>query len=441
MFLLFLYGYTVFISCKKKNFNEDGITTIVPGALQVLSINPSAAQLGNTVTILGKNFGTVASIVGVKINNTTVPFNLINDTMITVVIPSGIGSGAVAVTKNTTSVTGPSFEYLFTGRSSLYAGSDNLMYSFPTAATNINFAQLEGFDVDAAGNMFVCDYVNKRVVKINPAGTASTYFGVFPGVTIPNNLPFQSNFSPSDVSVDAANKIYVSSGNNVLYSFRNDSAIVIAGTGATGYFNSNTYYATFNLPRAMQYISNTQVLVSDLNNHCIRNINPSDYSSNVTTLSATNAAGDAVGTAAATRFNLPAFISKEDNNNILIADFNNAKIKRVNISTGATSTVIGSTAGNVLGPIASARITKPNCAVRDNLGNILIAEYESGYIKCISPSGVVYNLMGSGNITGYAEGLGAAARFKQLGKVVTVGNKTFYIGDIGNKRIRKIILE
>jgi hypothetical protein len=437
---LSFFGLTIFISCKKKNFNEDIINPTGPGAVLVTSINPAYAQSGNTVTITGKNFGTVASIVGVKINGTTVAYNLLNDSTITVVIPLGIGSGAIAVTKNSATTTGPNFEYLFTGRTTLLAGNGSTTPATGTATT-IGFNQLEGFDIDATGNMFVCDFTGQKIIKISATGNAAPYVGFSPTGILPGSANVPNNFGPTDVSLDATGKIFITSGNHNIYSFKNDTFNTISGVNSPGYLNTVAYASQYNLPRAIKSISNTKVLVSDLSNSCIRSVDPSNISSFVTTLAGTNTAGDAVGAATTARFNLPAFITQEDNNNILVADFNNAKIKRVNIATGAVSTVIGSAAGNVLGPVATARITKPNGAVKDNLGNILIAEYESGYVKCISPSGIVYNLVGDGTIAGYQEGLGAGARFKQLGKIIATGNKTFYVGDLGNKRIRKIILE
>jgi hypothetical protein len=435
-----------FVACKKKNFNEELVNQnpTGPGAVVINAISPTYAQYGNTITIAGKNFGTLASSVGVKINGTTIAFNLLSDSIITATIPIGVGSGPVAITKNNATTTGPNFEYLFTGRTSLFAGNGDVSPVYGTATT-VGFRQLEGFDFDNSGNMFICDYLGQRVVKVATNATVTYHCGYNVGAgNIGQSGPssFYQGFTPSDITISATNRPYITDGGqHTICTFRNDSALYIAGAFQSGYSNTVAYASQFNLPRSIKLSSNNKLLVSDLNNHCIRNIDPSSTSSFVTTLAATNSAGDAVGAAANARFNLPAFITQEDNNNILVADFNNAKIKRVNITTGNVTTVVGSTAGNVLGPIANARITKPNCAVKNNQGNILIAEYESGYVKCISPSGIVYNLVGNGTITGYQEGAGTAARFKQLGKIIAYGNNTFYLADIGNRRIRKIILE
>jgi hypothetical protein len=432
-----------FVACKKKNFNEEIVNQnpTGPGAVVINAISPTYAQYGNTITITGKNFGTLASSVGLKINGTSVAFNLLNDSTITATIPVGVGSGPVAITKNNATTTGPNFEYLFTGKTTLFAGNGDVTPDTANSATAIGFSQLEGFDFDAAGSLFACDFTGQKIIRVRTTGTAAPFIGYFFGGTTTGTIP--STFTPTDVSFDANGKLYISSGNHRIYSVLNNANTfaTIAGIGTAGYTNTVAYASQFNLPRSIKFISNNKLLVGDLNNHCIRNIDPSSTSAFVTTLAATNSAGDATGAAANARFNLPAFITQEDHNNILVADFNNAKIKRVNITTGNVTTVVGSTAGNVLGPVANARISKPNCAVKDNQGNILIAEYESGYVKCISPSGIVYNLVGNGTITGYQEGAGTAARFKQLGKIIAYGNNTFYLADIGNRRIRKIILQ
>jgi hypothetical protein len=43
----------VFVSCKKKNFNEENTNPGGAAAVQVISLVPNAAQYGSTVTIQG----------------------------------------------------------------------------------------------------------------------------------------------------------------------------------------------------------------------------------------------------------------------------------------------------------------------------------------------------------------------------------------------------
>ena len=57
--------------------------------------------------------------------------------------------------------------------------------------------------VDAAGNVYVTDKDNNRVLKLAA------------GSTTPSVLPFTGD-GPQDVAVDAAGNVYVTSGNQVV---------------------------------------------------------------------------------------------------------------------------------------------------------------------------------------------------------------------------------
>ena len=82
--------------------------------------------------------------------------------------------------------------------------------------TAASFSQPSGVAVDAAGNVYVADFVNMLIRKISPAGVVSTFAGSGVQGNI-NGTGTAASFSyPSDVAVDAAGNVYVGDGHGLI---------------------------------------------------------------------------------------------------------------------------------------------------------------------------------------------------------------------------------
>ncbi|NDC41893.1 MAG: hypothetical protein EBZ77_10140, partial [Chitinophagia bacterium] len=75
-------------------------------------------------------------------------------------------------------------------------------------ATAAQFIQITGFTFDRAGNIYVADYGNRRVRKINAAGTINAYAGG--GSALGDGGPATAALMyPADVAVDAAGNVFI----------------------------------------------------------------------------------------------------------------------------------------------------------------------------------------------------------------------------------------
>jgi streptogramin lyase len=100
------------------------------------------------------------------------------------------------------------------------------------------------------------------------------------------------------------------------------------------------------------------------------------------------------------------------------------------------STVAGSTAGSDDGPAATAKFNGPVGIAVDASGNVYVADSQNHRIRKITPSGVVSTLAGS--TSGYADGTGTAAQFKQPCDLVVAPDGQIYVLEFENHKIRKV---
>ncbi len=81
-------------------------------------------------------------------------------------------------------------------------------------ATQAAFGDLRGLAADQAGNLYIGDYGNNRVRRVDAAGIVTTIAGIgTAGIFLENGdggLPSNSRLSPSGLALDAAGNLYIS---------------------------------------------------------------------------------------------------------------------------------------------------------------------------------------------------------------------------------------
>jgi len=210
------------------------------------------------------------------------------------------------------------------------------------------------------------------------------------------------------------------------------NVIVTTFAGSTaGYADGNGTQAKFNSPTGLTVDASGNVYVADLLNSKIRKITPDGT---VSTIAGTTA-GYLDGAGADAKFNKPVDVALDVNGNIIVADYSNFKIRKID-SNGIVTTVAGSTQGHADGPALSAMFYYPSALAIGQDGVIYVAEPDH-LIRKIIPNGTVSTLAGN-TINGYIDGPGINAEFDLPSGLAVDANNNVYVADYHNNTIRKI---
>jgi hypothetical protein len=138
---------------------------------------------------------------------------------------------------------------------------------------------------------------------------------------------------------------------------------------------------------------------------------------------------DAVGSAA--RFNFPNGLAVDSVGDVVVADSENAMIRKVT-PDGVVTTLAGATGmfGSADGLGSAARFNFPYGVAVDRAGNAYATD--SGAIRRVTPAGVVTTVAGTAGAFGSADGLGSAAQFSGWAPGIAVDSAgNLYVADSG----------
>ncbi len=300
---------------------------------------------------------------------------------------------------------------------------------------------------DAAGNIYTTDFRNNVIRKINSSGVITTIAGTgTPGFSGDGGPATAATFDwPSGLCLDAAGNLFVSDYHNNRIRKINTAGIVttIAGTGATGHSGDGgpATAATFNLPQGLCMNLSGELFIADANNSCIRKINLAGIITNVAGTGVLGFSGDG-GPASTAQLANPLGITIDNAGRLFIADQNNDRIRMVNAS-GLISTLAGNgtrSYGGDGGPATNANLNIP-AGVFYNPSDacIYIADQWNGAIRKVDAGGTITAVAGTGTM-GYGGDGGSpllAQLYQPVGIWIDAGNN-IYIADQNNNRIRKI---
>ncbi|MCF6214528.1 MAG: hypothetical protein L3J45_10955, partial [Flavobacteriaceae bacterium] len=321
---------------------------------------------------------------------------------------------------------------------STLAGSGTAGFADGTGSA-AQFSSPNGIAIDASGTMYVADYGNHRIRKITPAGVVTTLAGSgVAGFADGTGTAAQFN-TPYGVAIDASGNVYVAdTGNNRIRKIIVSTGAVttLAGSGVAGFLNGIGIGAKFSGPDGVAVDALGTVYVADTGNQRIRKIIVSTGA--VTTLAGSGVAGFANGTGIGAQFTNPRGIAVDASGTVYVADTDNQRIRKITVSTGAVTTLAGSsTSGFADGTGTAAQFYYPIGIVVDASGNVYIGDHQNQRIRKITAAGAVTTLAGSGTV-GFANGTGSSAKFNTPHGLAIDASGTLYVADAGNNRIRKI---
>jgi sugar lactone lactonase YvrE len=309
-----------------------------------------------------------------------------------------------------------------------------------------------GVAVDAAGNVYVADYQNGRIRKVSSDGSISTAAGTgVIGYSGDGGPAASAQISmPTTVTVDAAGNIYIPDYGNSRIRKVTPTGIIstIAGIGTSGFSGDGgpATSAKLNFPTNVAVDSAGNVYIADYSNHRIRKITTAGLIGTIAGTGTSGFSGDG-GPATAAKLYYPAGMAVDSTGNLYIADSNNSRIRKIT-AAGIISTVAGSGStgyGGDGGLATAALLNRPMGVTVDSENNLVISDSGNNRIRKVSSDGKINTVVGikTASLSGSSgfsgdNGAAAVAQLYSPYNVAIDSAGSFYIADSGNHRIRKI---
>jgi|GEM_PF-1123251 len=269
----------------------------------------------------------------------------------------------------------------------------------PATAASLNAPM--GVYADGAGNLFIANTNSHTVRKVDAAGIITTIAGI-PGVSgaTGDGGPASAAkfYSPAGMAEDDAGNLYICDQLN--YKVRKIAAgtgiiTTVVGTGSN-YFSGDGGLGTaarLSTPRGLAFDKSGNMYIADGPNGAIRKYNLSTKI--VTTVAGIGAAtgycGDG-GPGTAAKLCTPARVAFDGGNSLYITDMINARLRRLNLSTGTITTVAGTGVSGFSGDGAAASSAQLGglygVACGSN-GNIYITDANNRRIRVFVPAGSI----------------------------------------------------
>lgn len=293
-----------------------------------------------------------------------------------------------------------------------------------------------GICVDGNDNIIVADFRNARVRRIDPQGNVTTVAGGIQGYA--NGYGAAARFyGPAGVALDSHGNIIVADyGNNRIRSISPTGLVTnVAGSGTYGTLNGVGVSARFARPTGVAVDANDNIYVVDSGTNLVRKIDATRY---VSTLAGSyNGYADGQGPAAAFSFSGAApQVCLDANGDLVIADFFNSRIRRVTVADGNVTTIAGGGSGD--GPALQAGFFLATGIARDREGNLIIADWHNATVRKLDVQRNFVTTIAGNQIEGHLDGPALQASFIRPGGVAVNSRGEIFVSDYADHCIRRI---
>ena len=322
-------------------------------------------------------------------------------------------------------------------------GGDTNILGDGNLATNASLNQPTSAAFDALGNMYIADYANNRIRKVNKDGVISTVVGTGDTNASGDGAPATSTgiHLPWGLAVDGAGKTYFVERSTHRVRMVDTLGIVhtVAGTGTPGFSGDGgtATGAQLNNPFNVALDSSGNLYIADTLNHRVRKV---DTSGKISTVAGTGQGSSSNLTGLATQVAIfsPYDVALDSAGNLYIAEGN--RIHEVDLA-GTIKTIAGngnaSSAGDG-GLAINASFQTPQGLVVDGAGNVFVADTFNNRIRKIDTAGIITTVAG-GHIGGIGDG--GLATNANVGAPVGVGLDglgNLYIADTSHGLVRVV---
>jgi heat shock protein HslJ len=275
-------------------------------------------------------------------------------------------------------------------------------------ATNALLSNPCGLTIDSSGNLYITETCMaassggggggggtgtanlSRIRKVDAAtGIISTIAGsaTTSGSSGDGGLATAALLNtPGFVAVDAAGNVYVADVMN--HRIRKITAATqiistVAGIGTAGFAGDGgpAIFATLNTPIGVSVDAAGNLLIADSFNHRIRKVDA--VTGNISTVAGNGVAGFNGDGALATNssLNLPYQAIADGSGNLLIADAQNFRVRRVDAATGVITTIAGGGFGGDGGQATAAGLTSTVSVAISTSGQIYLSDRQANRVR------------------------------------------------------------
>ena len=317
------------------------------------------------------------------------------------------------------------------------------------AANSARLSFPEGVALDGSGNLYIADSSNHRIRKVDAttgnistvAGTGTSGFGGDGGAATSATL-----HSPQGVALDISGNLYIADYSNFRVRKVDAATGIISTVAGTGLFGSSgdggaATAATLSSPSEVVLDSSGNLYIAELLGHRIRRVDAATGVISTFAGTGTSGFGGDGGAATAATFSSPNGVALDGAGNLYIAT-GDVRIRKVDAATGNISTVAGTGmygSGGDGSAATSARLSFPEGVALDGSGNLYIADSGNHRIRKVdATTGIISTVAGTGT-SGFGGdgGAPASARLSFPEGVALDGSGNLYIADSGNHRIRR----
>jgi sugar lactone lactonase YvrE len=273
-----------------------------------------------------------------------------------------------------------------------------------------------------------------RVVRIDRAsGSVRPWLGAAEQVGYEEGAGESARFTvPGGLCLHGSKTLFVADGgNHVLREVDLASGVVRTRVGARswGATDGDRDAARFHGPLGLAWDRRGAYFVADTENHTIRRVD-ARTGRVVTIAGAAGQRGAQDGVGSSARFSAPEFLALGGGDRLYVADTGNRRIRRVDLATGAVSTV----ALQGPSPLSPAGIVALD-------GSLFVVDREGHVVLRVEEaSGASAIIAGQRLASGKSDGIGDRARFFLPRGLATDGRDHLYVADTYNHTIRAIDL-
>jgi len=304
-----------------------------------------------------------------------------------------------------------------------------------------------GLATDTSGNLYIGDFNDYRIRKVDAAGVVTTIAGngtiglctaACPGDGGPATSASMN--SPYGIVLDSSGNLYFADAfNGRVRKVDVGGAIhTVAGGGTLGLGDGGpATSAQLSEPLAVALDANGNLYIGDVGDFRVRKVNTAGIINTVAGNGTSGFSGDG-GAATSAQLSIPTGLAVDSTGNVYIGD--GTRVRKID-SLGTISTFAGNGIPGFSGdggPATSAELGAVDGLSLDKAGNLYISD-GNNRIRKVDTQSVITTFAGSG-ILGFSGdgGFAAGAEFSRNGALTTDISGNIYVGDVFNYRVREI---